>query len=90
MYKRLVDAALAAGVLDPAPLAGYTDEGILHALGARPDGATGGVGAPALAAARSRACATRCASGGCTSARSSARPPSSPTGSATGWRRTER
>jgi uncharacterized protein len=32
MYKRLVDDALRAGALDPARLAGFTDEGILHAL----------------------------------------------------------
>jgi hypothetical protein len=34
MYKRLIDVALGAGVLDASRLAGYTDEGILHALGA--------------------------------------------------------
>jgi HD superfamily phosphohydrolase len=32
MYKRLVGAALAAGALDPARLAAYTDEGLLLAL----------------------------------------------------------
>lgn len=32
MYKRLVGAALAAGALDPARLASYTDEGLLLAL----------------------------------------------------------
>jgi HD superfamily phosphohydrolase len=32
MYKRLVGAALAAGALDPARLAPYTDEGLLLAL----------------------------------------------------------
>ena len=42
MYKRLVEGALAAGVLEPAPLAGYTDEGILHALDVHP----GRAGAP--------------------------------------------
>jgi uncharacterized protein len=35
MYKRLVDDALRAGALDPARLAGYTDEGLLHALDER-------------------------------------------------------
>jgi HD superfamily phosphohydrolase len=32
MYKRLVEEALQGGVLDPARLASYTDEGILNAL----------------------------------------------------------
>jgi hypothetical protein len=32
MYKRLVDVALRAGVLDADRLAGFTDEGLLHAL----------------------------------------------------------
>lgn len=38
MYKRLVEDALADGTLDPLRLAGFTDEGILHALerGERP------------------------------------------------------
>jgi hypothetical protein len=34
MYKRLVGAALGAGALDAGRLAGYTDEGLLHALDA--------------------------------------------------------
>jgi HD superfamily phosphohydrolase len=46
MYKRLVGDALAAAALDPARLAGYTDEGLLHAL----DGAA----SPLLAALRAR------------------------------------
>jgi hypothetical protein len=36
MYKRVVDVALGAGVLDPAGLARLTDEGILHALESAP------------------------------------------------------
>jgi len=32
MYKRLVEDALLAGALDPASLAGFTDEGLLHRL----------------------------------------------------------
>jgi uncharacterized protein len=32
MYKRLVDDALRGGALAPGELAGYTDEGLLHAL----------------------------------------------------------
>lgn len=35
MYKRLVGDALDAGTLDAHTLAGFTDEGILHALGER-------------------------------------------------------
>src|SRR6185312_1134508 len=35
MYKRLVSDALDAGALDARTLAGFTDEGILHALGER-------------------------------------------------------
>jgi HD superfamily phosphohydrolase len=35
MYKRLVADALDAGALDARTLAGFTDEGILHALGQR-------------------------------------------------------
>ncbi|MHB1222719.1 MAG: HD domain-containing protein [Gemmatimonadaceae bacterium] len=34
MYKRLVDDALRAGTVTPDALAGYTDEGLLHALDA--------------------------------------------------------
>jgi hypothetical protein len=47
MYKRLVDDALRAGALEPARLAGYTDEGILHALEERAP-------SPLLAALRTR------------------------------------
>jgi HD superfamily phosphohydrolase len=32
MYKRLVEGAVADGAVDPASLASYTDEGLLHAL----------------------------------------------------------
>jgi len=35
MYKRLVDEALRAGAVDAGRLAGYTDEGLLHALDER-------------------------------------------------------
>jgi HD superfamily phosphohydrolase len=34
IYKRLVDDALAAGVLDPRELSAFTDEGLLHHLAA--------------------------------------------------------
>ena len=35
MYKRLVESALTAGSLDAGTLAGFTDEGLLHALAQR-------------------------------------------------------
>ncbi|MBA3889441.1 MAG: HD domain-containing protein [Gemmatimonadaceae bacterium] len=47
MYKRLVADALNLGSLDAATLAGFTDEGILHALGDRSP-------SPLLAALRER------------------------------------
>jgi HD superfamily phosphohydrolase len=47
MYKRLVADALDAGALDARTLAGFTDEGLLHALGQRSPN-------PLLAALRER------------------------------------
>ena len=47
MYKRLVDEALRAGAVDAGRLAGYTDEGLLHALDERAP-------SPLLAALRAR------------------------------------
>ena len=60
MYKRLVADALDAGALDARTLAGFTDEGILHAI---------------CDSARRTRCSRAFASGGCTSAPSSVPPP---------------
>lgn len=47
MYKRLVEEAVAAGTIDVASLASFTDEGLLHRLAT-------GAGAPLLDALRER------------------------------------
>ena len=46
MYKRLVEDALLSGALDPASLAAFTDEGLLHKLE--------GAGNPLLSALQQR------------------------------------